>query len=59
MTSVRINCPITWYMQCDWIYKNCKHWVDNTQWAAWQIGHDDIYFELEDKDAVWFTLRWL
>lgn len=58
MTRVRINCPITWHEQCDWISKHCKNWVDRTEWAAWQIGYDDIYFELEDKDAMIFILKW-
>lgn len=59
MTKIRINCPITWYDQCDWIRDNCKDWIDETCWAAWQIGIDDIYFNLQDEDAVWFMLRWL
>jgi len=58
MTRITINCPITWYIQCDWIRDNCKNWVDRTDWAAWQIGFDDIYFDLKEYDAVWFTLVW-
>jgi hypothetical protein len=58
MTTVTIKCPITWYEQCDWIYSNCKNWVDRTYWSEWQIGYDDIYFELEDQDAILFLLRW-
>ena len=58
MTSITISCPITWWKQCEWIEKNCKNPVDKTCWAAWQIGYDDIYFELEDRDAFWFNLNW-
>lgn len=58
MTRVTISDPIRWYEQCDWIEKNCKNYKDKTEWSAWQIGYDDIYFELEDSDAVWFTLIW-
>lgn len=58
MIRIRITCPRTWYKQCDWIQDNCKNWKDDTSWAAWQIGLDDIYFWLEDRDAVLFALRW-
>lgn len=58
MTRITISCPITWYHRCDWIEKNCENYTDLTNWSMWQIGQDDIYFLLEDKDAVWFTLVW-
>lgn len=58
MTRITISCPITWYLQCDWIRNNCKNWKDDTCWAAWQIGYDDIYFDLEEADAIEFLLRW-
>ena len=58
MTTITISCPITWYTQCEWIYANCTNPVDKTCWAAWQIGYDNIYFELEDKDATMFLLKW-
>ena len=58
MTKITITCPITWYKQCDWIEANCKNYKDITNWSMWQIGQDDIYFLLEDKDAVWFKLMW-
>lgn len=57
MTKVTIKCPINWWYQCDWIEKNCENWEDKTCWAAWQIGYDDIYFWLEDEDAVAFKLK--
>ena len=56
MTRVTISCPVTWYKQCDWIIKNCKDWEDLTCWAAWQIGYDDIYYNLKDEDATIFKL---
>ena len=58
MTRVTISCPITWYERCSWIEANCKNYKDITNWGMWQISQDDIYFLLEDKDAVWFTLIW-
>lgn len=58
MTKITINCPITWYEQCDWIKHNCKNYTDMTNWGMWQISQDDIYFLLEDADAIWFALRW-
>lgn len=58
MTKVTISCPTTWYHRCDWIEANCKNYKDLTNWSMWQIGQDDIYFLLEDKDALWFTLVW-
>lgn len=58
MILVTITCPITWYKQIDWIKLNCKNYLDHTNWAAWQIGLDDIHFYLEDKDATWFKLIW-
>jgi len=56
MTRITIKCPTTWYKQCDWIRDNCTEWVDQTCWAAWQIGYDDIYFLLKDEDAILFKL---
>lgn len=58
MTRITIKCPVTWYHQCDWIRDNCKGYVDRTCWQAWQIGFDDIYYDLEDYDAIMFLLRW-
>ena len=58
MTTIKITCPITWFEQCKWIYKNCKNYQDNTNWGMWNIGLDDVYFELEDYDAIRFILIW-
>jgi hypothetical protein len=58
VTRVTISCPITWYERCTWIEKNCKNWVDKTNWGMWQISQDDIHFEVEDKDATWYYLMW-
>jgi hypothetical protein len=58
MTKVRISCPITWYKQCEWIQKNCKGYIDVTEWSAWNIGYDDIYYYLSDEDAIIFYLMW-
>jgi hypothetical protein len=58
VTRVTITCPITWHERCTWIEKNCKNYVDKTNWSLWQIGQDDIYFDVEDKDAVWYNLMW-
>lgn len=58
MTTVTITCPITWYERCEWIEKHCKNYIDNTNWSMWQIAQDDIYFEVEEKDAIWYWLIW-
>jgi len=58
MTRVTIKCPITWYNRCDWIKDNCKNYKDDTNWAAWQIGLDDIHFWVEDRDATLYYLMW-
>ena len=58
MIKVRISDPITWHEQCTWIENNCKNYTDATVWAAWNIGIDDIYYYLTEKDATMFFLRW-
>ena len=58
MIRVKISCPITWSKQCDWIMQHCTNYKDDTNWSAWQIGIDDIYFYLTEKDATLFFLRW-
>ena len=58
MTKVTITCPITWWERCKWIETNCNNHKDMTNWAMWQIGQDDIFYLLEDKDAMMFILRW-
>ena len=59
MTRVTISCPITWWERCKWIETNCKNYVDKTEWGMWQIGQDDIYYEVEEKDAIWYYLKWI
>lgn len=58
MTRVSISCPITWHEQTTWIKEHCEAWQDDTNWAAWQIGLDDIYFWIPERDATFFILRW-
>ena len=58
MTRITIKDPVNWWHQCDWIRIHCRDWVDETYWAAWNIGYEDIYFSLRDEDAVLFHLRW-
>jgi hypothetical protein len=58
MIKVKISCPITWSEQCKWIWDNCIEWKDTTNWAAWQIGLDDIYFYIPERDATMFFLKW-
>jgi hypothetical protein len=58
MIKVRISDPIIWWEQCKWIETHCKDYRDSTNWAAWQIGHEDIYYYLTEKDATMFFLRW-
>lgn len=58
MTKITISCPITWWERCKWIETNCKNYKDTTNWGMWQISQDDIYYLLEDKDAIMFALKW-
>lgn len=58
MTTITINCPTTWYLRCEWIDKNCIGRVDATIWGMWQIGLDDIFYEVDDYDAVLYYLIW-
>lgn len=58
MTKVSISCPVTWHEQCKWIEENCIIYNDVTEWAAWQIGLDDIYYYLTEQDATIFYLMW-
>jgi hypothetical protein len=59
MTTITILCRVTWWEQCQWIYKNCTDAVDRTDWGLWQLGQSDIHFDLDEKDAVWFNLMWV
>jgi hypothetical protein len=58
MSRITITCPITWWERCNWVAENCKGYKDATCWSAWNIGYDDIYFEVNDKDAMWYHLIW-
>ena len=60
MAEITITCPITWFIQCEWIKNNCVDWVCNTNWQAWSIGieGEDIHFSLREEDAVIFKLMW-
>jgi hypothetical protein len=55
---VRINDPILWWERCQWIMENCQEWHDRTQWAAFQIGLEDILIEVSEQDAVLYYLTW-
>lgn len=55
---MHISCPTTWYDRCQWIYHNCADYQDITNWAAWQIGLEEIKFYLTDQDLVAFTIVW-
>lgn len=57
MVRVRISDPITWHEQCTWIEENCPGYQDVTSWSAWQIGFDDIYYLVSERDAILFWLR--
>lgn len=58
MIKIKITSPTKWHEQCMWIESNCKNWIDETEWAAWQVGISDIYFWLEEEDAILFRLVW-
>jgi hypothetical protein len=57
MKLVKITCPKTWFEKVNWIYDNCDHYIDSTNWGMWQIGQEDIYLLLEDYDAAFFRLK--
>lgn len=58
MVRVRISNPNTWYLQCDWIEKYCEDYECDTNWSAWNIGYDDIYYYVKPRDATVFYLMW-
>lgn len=58
MTLVKITDPIRWDERLDWIRDNCKEWVDDTNWAGWQIGISDIEIYMSERDAVYYYLTW-
>lgn len=58
LTAVRITDPINWFDRCTWLHANCSECHDRTNWAAWQIGLDDIIFLVPVRDAVEYYLRW-
>lgn len=58
MTTITITCRTTWQARTDWIRENCRGYLEHTNWALWSMGLDDIYFQVEDKDAVWYQLVW-
>jgi len=35
-----------------------KNYIDKTEWAAWQIGFDDIYYLVDDEIATLYYLTW-
>ena len=55
---ILITDPIQWWERCKWIETHCSQWQDHTNWAAWQIGQDDILFYVPEKDAVLYHLHW-
>lgn len=57
-TRIVITCPINWWQQIQWIYKNCENVTDSTNWQMWQIGLQDVYFDLQEEDAIMFRLIW-
>jgi hypothetical protein len=58
MTRITVTCPITWSEQCTWIRNNCLGAIDRTEWSAWNIGLDYIYFDVQDSDAIIYKLIW-
>lgn len=49
---------ITWWERCEWIKANCDDAQDWTNWALWQIGQDDIIYNVKDHDAIIYYLVW-
>lgn len=58
LAEIIITCPITWFDQIKWLEENCQILDDYTNWAAWNIGIEDIRFLVSEKDATLFYLTW-
>ena len=56
--TIRITDPIAWWQRIKWIQLNCSEYQDQTNWAAWQIGLEDIVILVPKRDAVEYYLRW-
>jgi hypothetical protein len=57
--TIIITDRITWWERCEWIKTNCTVYKDRTNWDLWQIGLDDIIFDINERDAIIYYLRWL
>jgi hypothetical protein len=49
---------ITWWERCEWIKENCPDAQDWTNWDLWQLGQDDIIYNIREQDATFYYLRW-
>lgn len=58
MITVTITCRTTWQVRADWIREHCPGYLERTNWPMWSLGLDDIYFEVDEKDAAWYYLVW-
>lgn len=55
---ITITDPITWWERCQWLTENSEQYHDDTCWAGWQIGYNDIVIYVSERDAVNYYLRW-
>lgn len=58
MTTVCISDPVHWHERISWLKANSEEFSDSTNWAAWQVGMDDIYVEVDSFSAMMYYLRW-
>lgn len=56
--TVVITDRITWWERCEWIKHNCPKSEDWTNWDLWQIGQDDIIFNMPEEEAIIYKLMW-
>lgn len=53
-----ITDPITWWERCKWLEENSERYYDDTCWAGWQIGFNDIVMYVPPKTALLYYLTW-
>lgn len=58
LTKIKITDRIGWFEKLKWIHENFEDPQDNTNWAGWQLGLNDIEFIVREKDAIIYYLKW-
>lgn len=58
LVLIKINDRVDWQTKIEWA-KKLSSYDDATDWAAWSIGLDDIYFYLNEEDATIYLLKYM